>query len=49
VVVRINDRGPVSRRRIIDLSPAAAKELGILDQGVMRVRLDVVSDQTAAQ
>ena len=49
VVVRINDRGPVSRRRIIDLSPAAAKELGILDQGVMRVRLDVASDQTAAQ
>jgi rare lipoprotein A len=49
VVVRINDRGPVSRRRIIDLSPAAAKELGILDQGVMRVRLDVVSDQTATQ
>ena len=49
VVVRINDRGPVSRRRIIDLSPAAAKELDIRDQGVMRVRLDVVSDQTAAQ
>ncbi len=49
VVVRINDRGPVSRRRIIDLSAAAARELGIHDQGVMRVRLDVVSDQTAAQ
>jgi rare lipoprotein A len=48
VVVRINDRGPVSRRRIIDLSPAAARVLGIRDQGVMRVRLDVVSEQTAA-
>jgi rare lipoprotein A len=50
VVVRINDRGPHSRKRIIDLSPAAAKELGIRDQGVMRVRLDVASEQqTAAQ
>jgi rare lipoprotein A len=49
VVVRINDRGPVSRRRVIDLSPAAARELGIRDQGVMRVRLDVTSEQTAAQ
>jgi rare lipoprotein A len=48
VVVRINDRGPVSRRRIIDLSPAAARELGIRDQGVMRVRLDVVSGQAEA-
>jgi rare lipoprotein A len=49
VIVRINDRGPFSRRRIIDLSPAAARLLGIRDQGVMRVRLDVVSEQTAAQ
>jgi rare lipoprotein A len=49
VVVRINDRGPHARKRIIDLSPAAAKELGIRDQGVMRVRLDVIDPQTAAQ
>jgi rare lipoprotein A len=49
VVVRINDRGPFSRKRIIDLSPAAARELGIHNQGVMRVRLDVVSEQTATQ
>jgi rare lipoprotein A len=49
VVVRINDRGPFSERRIIDLSPAAAQELGILDHGVMHVRLDVVSEQTATQ
>jgi rare lipoprotein A len=49
VVVRINDRGPYSRKRIIDLSAAAAKELGIRDQGVMRVRLDVLDAQTAAQ
>lgn len=43
VVVRINDRGPVSPRRIIDLSEAAAKELGILQQGVAQVKIEVVS------
>src|SRR3954453_16971429 len=42
VVVRINDRGPYSTKRIIDLSYAAAKELGILDAGVVPVRVEVV-------
>jgi rare lipoprotein A len=49
VVVRINDRGPFARHRIIDLSPAAAKALGIRDQGLMRVRIDVVSERSAAR
>jgi len=49
VVVRINDRGPFSRGRIIDLSPAAARALGIRDQGLMRVRIDVVSERAAVQ
>jgi rare lipoprotein A len=40
VVVRINDRGPVARNRILDLSYAAAKILGM--RGVDRVRLDVL-------
>jgi len=40
VVVRINDRGPVTRNRILDLSYAAAKILGM--RGVDRVRLDVL-------
>jgi rare lipoprotein A len=39
VVVRINDRGPHSRGRIIDLSYQAAKELDMLRAGVARVRL----------
>jgi rare lipoprotein A len=42
VVVRINDRGPFSRGRIIDLSYAAARALGMLEAGVARVRLEVV-------
>jgi hypothetical protein len=41
-VVRINDRGPFSRSRIIDLSYAAAAALGIDKTGKARVRIDVV-------
>lgn len=39
VVVRINDRGPFVKGRIIDLSYAAAKRLGMLSQGVVKVRV----------
>lgn len=40
VVVRINDRGPYGRRRLIDLSHRAARELGMLDTGVAPVRVE---------
>jgi rare lipoprotein A len=40
VVVRINDRGPFVRGRVIDVTPAAARELGF--SGVARVSLEVV-------
>lgn len=39
VVVRINDRGPFVRGRVIDLSYAAARVLGIVGPGTARVRL----------
>jgi len=39
VIVRINDRGPFVKGRIIDLSFAAAKEIGLINPGVTRVRL----------
>ena len=45
VVVRVTDRGPHGRGRIIDLSWAAAKALDILDHGVVMVRVEVVSGQ----
>ena len=48
VIVRINDRGPYNRRRIIDLSARAARELGITDDGTARVRIDVVDNGAAA-
>jgi rare lipoprotein A len=43
VVVRINDRGPFGRGRIIDLSRTAADQLGIRRDGVARVRLEPVA------
>ena len=40
VVVRINDRGPYSKKFIIDLSPAAAKKIGFSQrQGITKVRI----------
>jgi rare lipoprotein A len=43
VTVRINDRGPFVKGRVVDLSLSAAKVLGMVDAGVAKVRLDVVS------
>ncbi|MDZ4297216.1 MAG: septal ring lytic transglycosylase RlpA family protein [Moraxellaceae bacterium] len=40
VVVTINDRGPFVKTRIIDVSRAAAEQLGMVQQGVARVRLE---------
>ncbi|STO54541.1 rare lipoprotein A [Canicola haemoglobinophilus] len=40
VIVRINDRGPFSKGRIIDLSRAAAKELGIIRAGTGKVKIE---------
>jgi rare lipoprotein A len=44
VVVKINDRGPYGggKRRIIDLSEAAAQRVGLLEQGTERVEVVVV-------
>lgn len=42
VVVRINDRGVLAPDRVIDLSSAAAQELGILRTGLARVKLEIL-------
>jgi hypothetical protein len=42
VVVRITDRGPRVRGRILDLSLGAARRLGITDRGVAQVRVEVL-------
>ena len=47
VVVRVNDRGPFAKDRIIDLSKAAATRLGMIADGVADVRVIPVADQFA--
>ncbi len=42
IIVRVNDRGPFVGNRLIDLSRAAASELGYLRQGTARVRVQYV-------
>ena len=49
VMVRINDRGPVTRGRILDLSYGAAIILGMGDDGVARVRLDLIETPIVAK
>ncbi len=43
VVVRINDRGPFVKGRVIDLSKAAAQEIGLIGAGLARVDLLIIS------
>ena len=42
VIVRVTDRGPFARGRIIDLSWRAAKMLGMLSQGIAPVKVEVI-------
>lgn len=47
VMVRINDRGPVTPGRIIDLSYGAARTLGMSQKGLQKVQIDIVEPRTA--
>ena len=54
IVVRINDRGPFKKGRVIDVSKRAAELLGFIGNGTARVRVDVLEKEsrkiaTAAQ
>lgn len=42
VIVRINDRGPFTKGKIIDLSPAAFTELAKLSKGILKVSIEVL-------
>ncbi|MCS7177431.1 MAG: septal ring lytic transglycosylase RlpA family protein [Candidatus Kapabacteria bacterium] len=42
VIVRINDRGPQHRERVVDLSEAAARTLEMLREGVVEVECEVL-------
>ena len=42
VVVKVNDRGPFIEGRILDLSLGAAKKLDMVNEGVARVKIEIV-------
>jgi rare lipoprotein A len=42
VIVRINDRGPATRGRVIDISRRAAEVLGMIGAGLTRVKVEIV-------
>lgn len=44
VVVRVNDRGPFVRGRIIDLSYGAAREIGLLSAGIVPVEVEEIKE-----
>jgi rare lipoprotein A len=44
-VVRVNDRGPFVAGRTIDLSERAARDLGMIDDGLAPVRLEILADE----
>lgn len=46
VYVRINDRGPFSKSRIIDLSRAAAEKIGLIRVGVAKVRVEYMKEES---
>jgi len=41
VIVKVTDRGPFTRKKMIDLSQQAAKQLGMIQQGIAEVRVQV--------
>ena len=47
VQVRINDRGPYVTGRMLDLSHAAARELGMVEAGTTAVQIEVIGDHHA--
>lgn len=46
IVVRINDRGPFSRGRVMDVSERAAELLGFKNKGTARIKIDVLADES---
>ncbi|MFN8309721.1 MAG: septal ring lytic transglycosylase RlpA family protein [Chitinophagales bacterium] len=48
VIVKVNDRGPFVKGRLIDLSKKAAQQLGYINTGTARVTVEVIIDQAAA-
>jgi rare lipoprotein A (peptidoglycan hydrolase) len=46
LIVRINDRGPFAKNRIIDLSEKSAEILGFKNKGTVQVKVELLKDET---
>jgi rare lipoprotein A len=44
ITVRVNDRGPFAKDRILDISQAAAKQLGLIQTGTAEAQIEVVTE-----
>ena len=49
VEVTINDRGPYAKERVIDLSKAAARELGITEEGTATVKIEAKPEKSESE
>ncbi len=49
VLVRVNDRGPYNKRRIIDLSKGAASKIGLINNGVGEVLVECIYDPSQSK
>jgi rare lipoprotein A len=47
-ILRINDRGPFAKDRILDVSKRAADALGFIGQGTARVRVEILAEESIA-
>jgi len=47
-ILRVNDRGPFARNRILDVSKRAAQALGFINQGTARVRVEILASESLA-
>lgn len=47
-ILRVNDRGPFARERILDVSKRAADALGFIGQGTARVRVEILAEESIA-
>jgi rare lipoprotein A len=45
IIVKVNDRGPFTKDRILDLSKAAAIKLGFIKNGVTKVMLEILPNE----
>lgn len=48
VIVRVNDRGPFSKNRVMDVSELAARNLGMIGPGTAKVKIELMADESKA-